>query len=624
MASQADWRPTLGAVPERGGTRIRVWAPDLTQVDLMVGEGRDDIRPLTPRIDGYWTGWYNDLPAGTLYRYRLDGGPEGLPDPASRAQPQGVHGPSAVVDPTTFRWTDQTWTPPARHEISVYELHVGTFTPEGTFAAAANRLESLADLGVTTVELMPVADFPGDRNWGYDGVALFAPARCYGTPDDLRRFVDRAHALGLAVVLDVVYNHLGPDGNYLRTFASQYFTERHHTPWGAAVNLDAEASPHVRRFLIENACHWVHEYHMDGLRFDATHALIDDSPRHLVAELTDAVRASTGGRPVWLVAEDHRNMASMLVPSAEGGWGLDGVWADDLHHQLRTHVAGDRDGYYADYAGSTPDIAATIRQGWFYTGQHSAHRGGLRGTSPAGLAPERFVVCVQNHDQVGNRAFGDRLHHTIDVSAWRAISALLLFLPEVPLLFMGQEWAASTPFLYFTDHNDALGRLVTEGRRAEFRHFEAFVDPARAATIPDPQAEATFARSRLAWNELQLEPHASVRRLYKALLELRRSLVPVAPDATRVQALGPHALGLVRDTDRGPLVLAACLSGEGAVEIDPMLEPPPPWRIRWSTEEAPFAPDPAPPRLEVGVSGMRLVFARPGAVWLERSGEEIG
>ncbi|HEX6210262.1 MAG TPA: malto-oligosyltrehalose trehalohydrolase [Methylomirabilota bacterium] len=618
MGATPGWRPTVGALPEEDGTRFRVWAPAAGRVELAIGPEGGEIRPLTAEPGGYWTGWHGDLPPGTLYRYRLDGGSPGLPDPASRAQPLGVHGPSAVVDPTAFRWQHDGWATPARHEIVVYELHVGTFTPEGTFQAAAARLDALVDLGVTTIELMPLADFPGDRNWGYDGVSLFAPARCYGPPDDLRRLVDRAHGLGLAVVIDVVYNHLGPDGNYLWSYGP-YFTERHHTPWGAAVNLDGEASPHVRRFLIENACHWVNEYRMDGLRLDATHALIDDSARHFLGELAATVRETASERDVWVVAEDHRNLAMMVAPEPAGGWGLDAVWADDLHHEIRCHIAGDRDGYYADYTGAAGDIAATIRQGWFYTGQYSAHRGGPRGTDPAGLAPERFVVCIQNHDQVGNRALGDRLHQTIPLASWRAASALLLAVPEVPLLFMGQEWAASTPFLYFTDHHEELGRLVTQGRRDEFRHFAAFADPSSAAGIPDPQAPETFAASRLDWDEPEREPHASVRRLYRALLELRRTLRPVAAGEVRARAFGPHAVGVERQGAGGPLVAVCRLTGEGAVELDGLLDPADDWKVRLTTEDAGFAPDPLPPRLETSGAGARVVFGRPGAVWLERA-----
>ena len=615
------WRPTLGAVAAPGKTIFRVWAPQAQTADLVLDDASDPVRPLASEPGGYFAAAWADLPPGSRYRFRLDGAAP-LPDPASRWQPDGVHGASAVVDPAGFPWTDEAWPGLDPAHLVVYELHVGTFSPEGTFAAAADRLPALASLGVTAVELMPVADFPGTRNWGYDGVALFAPARCYGSPDDLRRLVDRAHALGLAVILDVVYNHLGPDGNYLGAYSRDYFTERHRTPWGAAVNLAGEASPHVRRLLLENACHWVHEYHIDGLRLDATHALFDDGERHFLSELS----ATLHERSAWVCAEDHRNLANMLRLERDGGWGLDAVWADDLHHQIRVHVAGDRDGYYADFTGSTADLAATLERGWFFTGQHSRHRGGPRGTDPAGLEPHRFVVCLQNHDQVGNRAFGDRLHHTVDLATWRSVSMLLLLAPETPLLFMGQEWAATSPFLYFTDHHAELGRLVTEGRRGEFRHFAAFADVAHATTVPDPQAFETFARSRLPWDEADREPHASVRRLYDALLHLRRRLRPVPSGAVGARALGTSAVGFTRATDERLLVVVVRLSGTGWVECpEDLVDPTRGWNLGLTTEDAAFAPDRAPVHLERAPGGVRLRFSRAGAVTLEcRIGQNRG
>ena len=610
--TSAGWRPSLGAWRDGDRTRVRVWAPAASHVDLIVESG---TRPAAHRLqvepDGYHSGAFDTLAAGSRYWYALDNGPA-LPDPASRFQPEGVHGPSEVVDAAAFPWRSTTWAAPRADSMVVYELHVGTFSPEGTFAAAMHRLDHLVDLGVTAVELMPVADFPGGRNWGYDGVALFAPARCYGRPDDLRRLVDRAHLLGLAVILDVVYNHLGPDGNYLSSFSPAYFTNRHRTPWGAAVNLDQAGSEHVRRFLIENAAHWINEYRFDGLRLDATHALIDDSPRHVVAELTAAVRASAAPRTVWLSAEDHRNDAAMVRGIGAGGWGLDAVWADDLHHQLRSATAGDRDGYYADFDGTTGDIVATIRQGWFYTGQASAWTGGPRGTDPAGIPPERFVVCLQNHDQVGNRALGERLHHQIDPAVWRAVSALLLMAPETPLLFMGQEWAAGTPFLYFTDHGPELGRLVTEGRRREFRHFPAFADPECAASIPDPQADRTFERSRLDWSEPSREPYRGVLQMYTDWLALRRELAPDGPGEVRAVALGPAALAIGRRQRHGePVWVVARLRGAGRVEL-PLDTAAQPLHVRLSTEAREYVTDPAPVSLERG----ELRFSRPGAVAL--------
>ncbi len=369
-SASAPWQPRLGAWPEAGGVRFRVWAPERRRVELIV-EGQDGGR--TPERDdqGYWVTFAPDLAPGTLYRYRLDGeGP--FPDPASRFQPEGVHGPSRLVDPGAFEWSDRGWTGIGLEDLVVYEMHVGTFTPEGTFEATREKLAQLRDLGVTAVELMPVADFPGRWNWGYDGVDLFAPARAYGEPDDLRRLVDAAHGEGLGVLLDVVYNHLGPDGNYLGLYSPSYFSDVHETPWGGAVNLDGPGSEHVRAFFIENARHWIHEYHLDGLRLDACHALIDESPRHFLGELQEQVRSSVPDRKVLIIAEDSRNLVRMVQPESAKGWGLDAVWADDLHHQLRVGLAGDRDGYYADFSGSLEDLARTIRDGWFFQGQRLA------------------------------------------------------------------------------------------------------------------------------------------------------------------------------------------------------------------------------------------------------------
>jgi maltooligosyltrehalose trehalohydrolase len=505
------------------GTTFRVWAPAARTLAVDIEDGNLAGRhPLARGDDGYFAASIEGVAPGTRYRYRVNGR-DPLPDPASRYQPDGVHGASMVIDPRRYAWSDTAWRGMPLDELVIYELHVGTFTEDGTFDAAAERLARVRDLGVTAVEVMPVADFPGRRNWGYDGVALFAPARCYGSPDSFRRFVDRGHALGLAVLLDVVYNHLGPDGAYLTQFSPDYFTSRYTSPWGAAVNLDGPKSQHVRGFFIENALHWLHEYHLDGLRLDATHALHDQGETHFLAELSGRLHDAVD-RHVHVIAEDDRNLAQMVTPVKNGGWGLDAVWADDFHHEMRRALAGDADGYYADYSGSTADIAATIRQGWFYTGQYSRCLRAPRGTRPAGIAPQRCIVCLQNHDQIGNRAFGDRLHHRISPAAYRAASALLLLLPETPLLFMGQEWAASSPFLYFTDHHAELGRLVTQGRRREFCSFAAFSNPELLQTIPDPQADATFDSSHVKWSEADTEPHASMVRLYAALLATRRGL----------------------------------------------------------------------------------------------------
>lgn len=612
------WEPSLGAWCTAAGTHFRVWAPLSTHVDVLVerSTAASSSYPLTRATDGTFGAVVADVGPGDRYRYRLNGG-GAYADPASRFQPAGVHGPSQVVDARRFTWSDTRWHDLRLEELVLYELHVGTFTPSGTFAGIVERLPYLRDLGVTAIELMPVADFPGQRNWGYDGVCLFAPARCYGTPDELRQLVNAAHGAGLGVVLDVVYNHFGPDGAYAGTFSPYYFSKRHQTPWGDAINLDGEHSDMVRSFFIENALHWIHEYHIDGLRLDATHALHDDSPRHFLAELCARVRAATTGRHVLLIAEDHRNLARIVRPSSADGWGLDAVWADDFHHQVRRALAGDHEGYYADFSGSMPDLAATIRRGWLYCGQHSVHFGRPRGSTPVGIPPRRFVVCIQNHDQVGNRAFGERLHEHIDYAAYRAACVLLLCVPETPLLFMGQEWAAGTPFLYFTDHHAELGKLVTAGRRQEFAAFSAFADPQVRARVPDPQDVATFQASRLDWSETGRQPNAATLRLHRALLALRRSqpaLQAATWDGVEVAASGDDALVLQRGAGAATLLVVVRLRGAGIVDSAAVADR---WEVVLTTEDLEFTDEPV--AIQLDRSSPAVIFGRPGAVILRRA-----
>ena len=582
---------SLGALPDDEGVHFRVWAPTAQHVELVV-EFDDRTVSMEDAGDGYFEGFAAGLPAGATYRYRLDGDQD-FPDPASRFQPEGVHGPSMVVDPQGYRWQDGDWEGLSQKELIFYELHVGTFTPEGTFAAARERLGYLKELGITAVELMPVADFPGRWGWGYDHAALFAPSRAYGTPDELRAFVDAAHAEGMAVFLDVIYNHLGPDGAYVAAYAPM-FTDRHHTPWGQAINLDDTNSEGVRRFFIENALHWLREYHADGLRLDATHALIDDSEPHFLAELNDAVRALPEGPPRRLIAEDHRNLNTLIHPRREGGYGLDGVWVDDFHHQIRNMIAGDTAGYYADFADTTAeDLAKTLRQGWFYTGQLSRALEEPRGTDPSGIEQDQCVVCIQNHDQVGNRPAGSRLTDDAPLPSYRAASALLLFTPHLPLLFMGQEWAASTPFQFFTDHEPELGKQVSQGRKKEFEDFPGF-----SGDVPDPQDPQTFQRSKLDWRERATPPHGSVLQLYKDLLRLRRDLA----DTESLRAVPCGSYGLV--VERGPYHLLLCLK-------DAMTLPfPEGGKVILHTEQPAYTTDTQPPHRESG----RIRFERAGAL----------
>jgi maltooligosyltrehalose trehalohydrolase len=636
-----QWRPCLGAWPDGEGTRFRVWAPKAKRVEVVVQhrEGKVTAFPLEGSDDGYFSSTLAGVVAGDRYHYQI-AGQEPLPDPVSRFQPEGPHRPSEVIDPDRFAWTDSGWPGVPLEKLVLYELHVGTFSQQGTYDGVVERLEWLAELGVTAIELMPLAECAGSRNWGYDGVGLFAPSHHYGRPDDLRRLVDRAHALGLGVFLDVVYNHLGPDGNYLSRFSPHYFTKRHKTVWGAALNFDGKHSRPVREFFIENALHWVHEYHIDGLRLDATHAIVDDSPRHFLAELSARLRESTPDRHVLLIAEDHRNLKQMLLPEDDGGWGLDGVWADDLHHQVRRRLAGDDEGYYRDFTGSTKDLAQTVRRGWFYCGQHSAHWDEHRGTDPTGVPLTRFVHCIQNHDQIGNRAFGERLHHQIDAAAYRAATVLLLTAPATPLLFMGQEWGAGSPFLFFTDHEPELGKKVTQGRRREFKDFSSFSDPQRRKQIPDPQAEETFLASRLNWEELDQPEHAMLLRLFRRLLALRHS-EPALARAEAVSAREPgtevsfevvdfseSTIGMRRKAPGEPAVLvlvhlpdyAAPERGVQAETVDVRRllggDEVPEWELLLSTEDDEFTADPMPPEIDLSSGSPRVRFSHPGGVIL--------
>ena len=611
--------PSFGAFLADDGVLFRVLAPQAREMRLLLdgGPGAGEHR-MRRDAEGIWELQVPGLHAGQRYGYRIDDGPE-RPDPASRFQPLGVHGLSEVVSAHDFGWTDASWRGVEPGNLVIYELHVGTFTETGTFHGVAARLPALRDLGITAIELMPVADFAGERGWGYDGVALYAPSHAYGHPDDLRALVDRAHALGIAVLIDVVYNHLGPEGAYLPAFNPQYLTPVHQTPWGQAVNLGDVGSELVRRFIIDNAVHWVREYHLDGLRIDATHALIDSHRPHFVRELATAVRASVE-RPIVMHAEDSRNLSDIVRDDGDGAWSLDGVWADDFHHVVRRLVAGDSHGYYADYQGTCEELARTMRQGWLFTGEHSQHTHGARGTDPSAIPMNRFVVCLQNHDQVGNRALGDRLHHRVDAATWRAISMLLLTAPMTPLIFMGQEWAASTPFQFFSDLGPPFGPLVSLGRREEFRSFPEFAGPA-APPIPDPQSPGTFAASRLRWEERGQPGHAQVLAFYRDLLALRRNQPALeASDAASGEAvaLDDDTIAVRRHVAGETMWIVVRLRGSGALDLSqaPAVgqEPDGVWQTVRTTEDPAFVEQPAPIRIAGMSGGPRVDFQRPGGV----------
>ena len=509
---------------------------------LVNGEARRALS-MTREPHGFFSRALGDVPDAQRYAYRLDGGAE-RPDPCSLWQPDGVHGPSAVVRPDHFAWTDAGWPGIDRADLVFYELHVGTFTPEGTFDAVIGRLRALKELGITAVELMPVGQFPGTRNWGYDGTFLYAAQASYGGPQGLLRLVDACHAAGLAVFLDVVYNHLGPEGNYLGEFGP-YFTDHYRTPWGAAVNFDGAGSDAVRDFVLDNARMWLEEFHLDGLRLDAVHAIYDLSPRHIlraIREVGDKVAERTG-RARHIVAESDQNDPRLLLAPERGGHGLAAQWADDFHHAVHAHLTGERQGYYEDF-GEPGQVARALESPFLYAGQYSAHRGRRHGAPlPSELRPERFVVCVQNHDQVGNRARGDRLSTLApDPAAARLAACLLLFAPYLPLLFMGQEYGEEQPFPFFCSFSDPrLVEAVREGRRREFAAF------AWQGELPDPDAEATFASARLTWSWPEGSPRAGLRQLYQDLLAARRRW-PALRDAARPSA---H---LLPEPETGPLL----------------------------------------------------------------------
>jgi maltooligosyltrehalose trehalohydrolase len=590
------WKLPIGGNIEQAGTRFRIWAPAATKVAVVIvrpiGESRHF---LTTEHGGYWEALIPDVAPGSRYWFEID--ETRYPDPASRSQPDGVHGASELVDPDSFPWNDSAWCGLEQSDWVIYELHVGTFTPEGTFDSAIDRLEHLVRLGVTAVEVMPIASFAGDRNWGYDGVSLYAPAACYGGPDAFRRFVDAAHRAGLAVILDVVYNHLGPDGNYLPAITGgKLFNAEHKTSWGDAINYDGDDSAPVRELVIANALYWAHEFHVDGLRLDATHAIADDSRTHILAEIARELHALTPRRIV--IAEDERNDRRLISEASDGGLGLDAVWADDFHHQARRLLAGDSDGYFSAFSGSAQDLATTLANGWFYEGQWSPHTNAPRGTPTHGIPARAFVHCIQNHDQVGNRPLGDRLNHTIDSASYRAISTLLLLSPYTPMLWMGQEWAASTPFLYFTDHNAELGQLVTKGRREEFSDFPGFANDDELSRIPDPQDVATFERSRLQWGEIDEEPHRGMLELYRAVLAIRREELRFDATSDReFEAMAKDEETIVlqhRLKDGRALAVIARLGGAEPASFADLLPPAPAgrqWKVLLCSEESRFGGD---------------------------------
>lgn len=511
--------------------RFRLWAPGAQRVNVCLGSGEAEADLIMATEQDGWFGIITEMATvGTHYHFKIDGDLR-VPDPASRFQPNDVAGPSEVIDPCMWEWHDGHWRGRPWEEAVIYELHVGTFTPQGTFAAIQEKLDHLVSLGITAIELMPVADFPGARNWGYDGVLLYAPDSRYGRPEDLKALIDAAHARGVMVFMDVVYNHFGPEGNYLHVYAPQFFTERHKTPWGAAINYDGEDSRWVRQFVIHNALYWLEEYHLDGLRLDAVHAIVDDSQPDILTELAERVSATFGEqRHIHLILENDRNAAHHLTrdEKTKSLW-YSAQWNDDIHHALHTLLTGEKNAYYSDYADDPIyHLGTCLTDGFAFQGQRSRYRDNQpRGESSKHLPPTAFVSFLQNHDQVGNRAFGERIDRLSQPEALRAALSLVLLAPQPPLLFMGQEWNTTRPFLFFCDFGPELAKSVVNGRRAEFAHFSEFSDPVARERIPNPLDPETFRRSILDWEELRQPEHNDWLELHRHLLALRqRRLVP--------------------------------------------------------------------------------------------------
>ena len=587
--------PVGAEVQSDGGVHFRVWAPRRQKVEVTFArasssEAAPPAVVLAPEAGGYFAGYSADAAAGSRYGFRLDDEIKPFPDPASRCQPDGPHALSAVVDPDSYRWRDSAWPGVGLKGQAIYELHVGTFTAEGTWEAAARELPELAELGITVIEIMPVAEFAGHFGWGYDGVNWFAPTRLYGAPDDFRRFVDEAHARGLGVILDVVYNHLGPVGNYLGQFSADYVSRRHHTPWGEAINFDGENSGPVRELVIANAGYWIDEFHLDGLRLDAINAIVDDSQDHIVAALARRVREAADGRETLVFAEDEFQDTRRLRPGQRQGGGLDGAWNDDFHHAARVAMTGHNEYYYGDYQGTPQELISAVKWGYLYQGQWNARQARHRGWPALDLDAAHFVVFLQNHDQVGNSPQGRRCHELTSPGRHRALTALLLLAPGTPLLFQGQEFSASTPFMYFADHEAELAARVREGRHEGLRQFRRLAGPDAAGSLPDPCDRLTFEKSKLDFADRRR--HAAIYDLHRDLLRLRREdAVFSAQRADRIhgavlagEAFLLRYLGVAGD-DRLLLInLGRDLECRPASE--PLLAPPAgaSWKLLWSSE----------------------------------------
>ena len=582
----------IGAEVQSGATHFRVWAPTPREVSLVVNHhGTSREIALEREQCGYYSALVPGVAAGDTYQYRLDG--DLLPDPASRFQPDGPFGPSQIVDPEPFAWTEPAWKGIALEGQVIYELHVGTFTAEGTWRRAAERLPHLAKTGITVVEVMPISDFPGRFGWGYDGVFPYAPTRLYGTPDDFRAFVDRAHQLGLAVILDVVYNHLGPDGCVFSRYAKAYYSPNkdYENEWGDALNFDGPDSGPPREFWAANAAHWIAEYHLDGLRLDATQSIHDFSGRHIIADISEAARRAAGSRSIILVSENEPQDVRMIRPIASGGYGLDALWNDDFHHSAVVAVTGRSEAYYSDHRGTPQELISAAKYGYLFQGQRYAWQKKPRGTRTKGVRPSAFINFIENHDQVANSANGSRLRTQTSPGRYRAITALCLLMPGTPMLFQGQEFGASAPFRYFADHRPELAEAVQKGRAEFVAQFPSLGSPEMQARLPPPHDPATFERCKLDWREL--ETHDEHRRLHADLIDIRRRDAAFRQQAAgtvdgAVLSSGAFALRYAEPDGEEERLLVVNLGADlhAGSFAEPLIAPPDgyAWQVRWSSE----------------------------------------
>jgi maltooligosyltrehalose trehalohydrolase len=617
-------------VASDGSVHARVWAPKHNRVTFVIVESRGETGAATeldPEGNGYFSGTVPGANAGMQYRLRLDDERE-FPDPLSRFQPSGPHGPSQIVDARSYQWSDGGWRGPSLDGAVIYEMHIGTFTTEGTYASARKHLRHLADIGVSVIELMPVAEFPGRFGWGYDGVALFAPYHCYGSPDDLRAFVDDAHAHGIGVVLDVVYNHLGPDGNFLKEFSEHYF--KGNTEWGEALNFDGEDSGPVREFFISNATYWVEDFHFDGLRLDATQQIFDTSTPHILADISRAVQDAAAGRSTLMIAENEPQNGTLVRSREAGGYNLDALWNDDFHHAAIVALTGRDEAYYSGYRGTPQEFVSAAKYGFLYQGEWYQWQAGRRGSPAFDIPPSQFVTFIQNHDQIANAAFGVRVHKLSSPSRYRAMTALLLLAPQTPMLFQGQEFLAETPFLYFADHNPELAALVRKGRAEFLGQFPHVAVPETTARLADPSADNSFKRCKLNWEEAQRHAGQQSIALVRDLIRIRRKdatlrrqgvqdaenrsngLLARMIDGAVIgeRAFAIRYFGERRDLDRLVVVnLGARLHAEPLAE--PLVAPPPGmlWRQLWSSEDPVY-----------GGCGTPSVDSDDGGWWLPADG----